>query len=444
MPFINVTKVVIKPNRQRQVFDQALLQELVTDIRDSAHGLLHPIVLRQEGPDLVLVAGERRLRAVQDIWDLGGTFIYNGEPVPLGCIPYSNLGDLDYVDAMEAELSENIRRTDLSWQEKAKATADLMTLRQAQARRDDLPPPTVADLAVEIRGSSAGQAQDTTRQELLVSRHLDNPEVAKAGSVKEAFKILKKTEERRQNAVLAETLGKTFSSAKHSLHHADTYEWMKGQPDGQFAVILTDPPYGIGADEFGDSGQGGGVRQHAYDDSYETWRLTLPVFCKESFRLAAESAHAYLFCDVERFPELRTFMQEAGWNAFRTPLVWHNPEGFRAPWPDAGPQRKSEYILYATKGGRKTNHLAGDVLTYKRDASLGHPAQKPVALLVDLLRRSARPGDTVFDGFAGSGATIEACNELKLTCVAVEGDASSYGIAAKRLKGLSAFDEGLF
>jgi site-specific DNA-methyltransferase (adenine-specific) len=75
-----------------------------------------------------------------------------------------------------------------------------------------------------------------------------------------------------------------------------------------------------------------------------------------------------------------------------------------------------------------------DVLEYKRDTQVGHPAQKPVSLLIDLLRRSAKPGDRVLDPFMGSGSTIMACDELKLPCTGIEMDEAAFGIAAKRLK----------
>jgi site-specific DNA-methyltransferase (adenine-specific) len=74
------------------------------------------------------------------------------------------------------------------------------------------------------------------------------------------------------------------------------------------------------------------------------------------------------------------------------------------------------------------------VLEYRRDENVGHPAQKPVPLLVDLLRRSARPGDRVLDPFMGSGSTVLAANELKLACTGIELDEAAYGIAARRLK----------
>jgi DNA modification methylase len=170
----------------------------------------------------------------------------------------------------------------------------------------------------------------------------------------------------------------------------------------------------------------------------------MQVFPRAAYALAKEHAHAYVFCDIDRFPELRTRMSEAGWKVHRTPLVWHNPDGFRAPWPKQGPQRRYELILYAVKGDKPVTAIREDVLKYGKDTSLGHPAQKPVALLVDLLKRSAQPGDRVFDPCAGSGAIIEAAHELKLTCVALEKIPAAYGIAVKRLRGLIELEMGLF
>jgi hypothetical protein len=105
---ISISAIKIAPNRQRRQFDAAALHELADSIQ--ARSLYHPIVLRVVGEDYQLVSGERRLRAVIEIWALGGTFFYNGEPVPEGCIPYTTLGELNDLDAEEAELEENILR----------------------------------------------------------------------------------------------------------------------------------------------------------------------------------------------------------------------------------------------------------------------------------------------------------------------------------------------
>lgn len=62
MRFIPISQVLIKPDRQRQEFDPAALQDLVTSIEE--RGLLHPPVLRDESGVWTLVAGERRMKAI--------------------------------------------------------------------------------------------------------------------------------------------------------------------------------------------------------------------------------------------------------------------------------------------------------------------------------------------------------------------------------------------
>jgi site-specific DNA-methyltransferase (adenine-specific) len=449
MKFLPIPSILISDGRQRRAFPEDALAELRSSIQTV--GLMQAVVVRDtpEGP--LLVAGERRLRAMTDLHELGLAFSYAGEPVPEGQVPCVSLGDLSPLEAWEAELDENIRRQDLTWQERAAAEASLVELRREQAVEAGRPPPTLADVARELHDLPAdkpagelGDYSTNLRTNVIVSKFLSDPEVSKAKSAKEALKILKRKEETRKNTELAATLGATFTSSAHSLHQADCLQWLAAAQPAQFDIILTDPPYGMGAHEFGDSGTGGSAGAHFYDDSYESWgklMVTLPV---ELFRVAKPEAHAYLFCDIDRFHELRTLMAVAGWEVFRTPIIWHNPDGFRAPWPEHGPQRRYECILYAMKGKRKVNAVAPDVIVCGKDASLGHPAQKPVGLLVDLLRRSARPDSCVLDPFAGSGSTLEACHELKLACTAVENNPAAYAVAAKRLASLGAFDEGLF
>jgi len=278
-----------------------------------------------------------------------------------------------------------------------------------------------------------------------VARHADKPEVQKATSLKEAVKVIKKMEVANANAQLAATVGPSFTANELRLEHADSMEWAKTATGGQFDVIITDPPYGMGADEFGDSGAGSpAVGAHSYDDSYENWCKIMDVFCPQSFRLAAADAHAYVFCDFDRFAELRTRMAAAGWKVFRTPMIWHNLDGFRTPWVEKGPQRKYECILFALKGEKRVNAVKGDVLAYKKDTATGHPAQKPVSLITDLLARSYSPSSHVWDGFVGSGAVPEACYEYKVRFTGQERDATHYGTALKRIRALAAYDPGLF
>lgn len=435
--FYNLADIVVKPNRQRKEFDPAAMQELAESLQDPEIGLLHAPVIRAEGGKPVLVAGERRCRAVADIYELGGTIYYEGKPVEAGKIPCNYLGELSPVKAMEAELEENIRRVDLTWQERASATAALAALRKAQAVESGLPASsvTVATIAEEVRGSSEGSAHEATRKEIILAKHLDDPEVKAAKTPKEAFKILQRKEQVQRNVELAAQVGETFKSSDHTCLNMDSMVWLNDCPDGAFDVILTDPPYGMGADEFGDSGGacGGG---HFYKDTSEHFYELMGKFIPESYRIAKEEAHLYVFCDLDKFHFLREGFANAGWTVFRTPLIWYKPAAFRAPWPESGPQRKYEILLYAKKGDRKVQRLFPDVITCAPDANIGHNAQKPVDLFIDLLKRSVRPGDTVLDLFCGSGPIFPAAHALQCTATGVELDPAAYALAIGRIKEL--------
>jgi len=429
--------IVVKSNRQRRDLDQAKILELAGSI--AQNGLIHPIVIRMADDEYTLVVGERRLKALEHLWFLGQEVICGERIIPEGHVPCLFLGEIDPVDAEEIELEENIRREDLSWKERADAVSRLADLRARQAQARGEPMPAVAAIAEEVTGSSEGAAQDNVRQDILLGRALANPKteevIRNATSRKEAFKLLKRHEESQRHAALGAAIGPTFTSSLHVLQRADCLLAMPDMPAASFDVILTDPPYGIGADDFQDSG-GKAAGGHFYDDSYESWTKLIPPLATHSFRLAKAQAHAYVFCDIDRFHELRGLFRDAGWRCFRTPLIWVNPGAIRAPWPEQGPIRKYQCILFAIKGGRPVTRLYGDVLTFPSDPNLGHPAQKPVALYDDLLRRSIAPGDTVLDPFCGSGTVFLAAHGLKCRATGIEMDEAAYGVAAKRLKSL--------
>lgn len=448
MRFIAVTAIIINPSRQRQEFEPEAMQELKTSIEE--RGLLHPPVLRETAEGWVLVAGERRLRAVSEIYELGGTFCCDGDQVPDNMIPYTSLGELGELEAEEAELDENLKRKDLTWQEHAAATARLHALRGKQKAllpaSNILPAPaqSVADTALELLGRSDGSYQDAIRKEIIVSRHLNNPAIAKAKSADEAFKILRKQEEATKNVELANIVGATFSAEKHSLINgnclATMEEFAGGAGADLFDVILTDPPYGMDAQDFGDAGGKLSGIEHRYDDSPEAWRDLMKLWTLLSYEVCKPQAHAYVFCDFDRFHELKEMMQKAGWYVFRTPLIAHKLNSGRVPLPDQGPRRQYELILYAIKGKKQTTHIYPDVISTSADENFSHGAQKPVALYQNLLQRSVRAGDRVLDSFAGSGTIFEAAHGFKCTAVGVELNKEYYGMCLKRLQALKAIE----
>jgi len=441
MRFIPLSQVLIKPDRQRQEFDPAALQDLVTSIEE--RGLLHPPVLRDESGVWTLVAGERRMKAIAQIWELGGSFRCDNQQVPAGEMPFTNLGDLSDLEAEEAELDENLKRKDLTWQEHAAAVARLHRLRQGQQvekavkLQTPITPQTYADTALELLGKSEGAYQDQIRKEIIVSKHLANPAIAKAKSADEAFKILKKQEESAKNVELARTVGASFNADLHTLLNVDCLDYMTTAADlpeaEKFDVILTDPPYGMGADNFGDAGGKLTGIEHRYDDSPEHFTKLMTAWSKLSYNVVKAQAHAYVFCDIDKFHELKALMQAAGWYVFRTPLINHKMNSGRVPLPDQGPRRQYEIILYAIKGKKQTTHIYPDVISTSADENFSHGAQKPVALYQNLLQRSVRPGDRVLDTFAGSGTIFEAANGFKCSATGTELNPEYFGMCLARI-----------
>lgn len=429
---IHVKKILIDEGRQRQEFSAKPLGDLSDGIQ--ARGLLHAIVLREVEGGLKLVAGERRIRACLYIWIKGMPILYNGVALPEGYLPYSTMGQLSALEAEEAELEENLHREGLTWQEQATAMDKLHRLRGKQAQAEGRVH-TVADTALEVRGRSDGSYQDTVRKDLIVAKHLNNPEVAKAKSADEAFKILKRQENTRNNIALSESVGKSFTSKIHIAENVDCLDWMRCCDEGTFDVILTDPPYGMDADKFGDGGSGRlSNNTHEYKDDIHSWRALMLEWCPLAFKVAKAQAHAYVFCDLDNYHELKKMMQGAGWYVFRTPMIAVKPNSGRVPLPDEGPRRQYEVILYAIKGHKKTTAIYPDVITTMADPGMQHGAQKPVALYENLLQRSVRPGDVVLDSFSGSGTIFPAADRFQCKAVGLEKSMEYFGMGLTRLK----------
>ena len=417
MKTIKLSDIIIKPNRQRREFDATALSQLKQSIKTK--GLMHPVVM--ENDQVTLAAGERRVRAVKL---LSSSYQHDGSVVPEGHIPYICLGDLSPIDIREAELEENTHRADLSWQEKAAALQELHELRSEQTGGKQ----TLGATASEVFGGDPTSNQRAAVSEALtIAKHLDDPEIAKATSQKEAIKILEKKKKQEHNAKLAEIFGSRVSSVDHQLLNGDMRIDLLELPSNVFSCVVADPPYGVGADEFGSQSYG-----HNYEDS-EDYAIGLVEFMAEQlYRVCLPQAHLYMFCDFSLFSRVSTMLQDYGWDVWPRPLIW-SKHGGMLPRPEHGPRNTYECIIFANKGNKKVNAVYPDVIEVANVTDREHGAQKPVDLYIDLFKRSTMPGDHVLDPCAGSGTIFPAANRMRLKATGIEKDASNYAIALRRI-----------
>lgn len=92
-------------------------------------------------------------------------------------------------------------------------------------------------------------------------------------------------------------------------------------------------------------------------------------------------------------------------------------------------KKKTQSTFNLWQGGKSKSN----VLNYKRDAEKLHPTQKPVRLLMDLVKTYSNEGDTVLDFTMGSGSTPVACIRAKRNYIGFELSPEYYEVASKRL-----------
>lgn len=425
--YIKIDDIQVKSNRQRKKFTGESLGELASSIETL--GLMHAVVLRSQ--ENVLVAGERRLRAIKLLVSMGHSFLYNKETVPEGCVPVTRITAEEEASIYEAELVENLQRENLTVQEEMEAIAALHELRCSQNPKHT-PRETAEELNnyEEVNSGSVSKVKDA----ILITKYKDNPEVKKAKTASQARKAVEKIKQSEHRAKLAEEFKKVLVSNpeqnKHVALQGDAYELLAKMPDRCVDVVCTDPPYGIDAQEFGDQTSLG----HKYNDSYESWKVNMARLAMDLYRVAKKESHGYIFCAFERYDELKKTFQQAGWQTWSRPMFWFKGvSSGMLPYPEHGPRYTYECILFIIKGKKKVLKVAPDVLYHQSVARPRHAAEKPASLYKDLLERSALPGDHVLDPFSGSGPIFPAGNSCQVKVTAFELEDESFNLGLTRV-----------
>ncbi len=417
MKTIPISEIAID-DRMRKHYDEKKLADLADSI--GRLGLLHAPILDQGK----LVCGGRRLKAIGLLKTFDTVLTYQGVEIEAGHVPYTELGEKNEIEVMEAELEENLMRDNLTVQEEAVAKADLHRLRKIQN-----PDQTYSDTAREL---DASNASEVIRDSVLIADNLDLPGVAKAGNKKEALKIIKKHKQdehaKQKAAIFQMEVGESIHTHPHSLSQGDMVTELEKLPEGFVDCICTDPPYGIDAQNF--TAQEG--VKHSYNDSRDNFLQIIAALAIQGYRICKPEAHAYIFCDFTNWGDVRTAMEQAGWVVWRRPLIWAKGNGLLAQ-PDYGPRYTYECILFASKGNRKVTGVAPDVISIRTLTNQRRGAEKPAALYHDLLRRSVQPGDVVLDPCCGTGGIFPAANELSCKATGIDIDEVAIGIASERL-----------
>lgn len=203
-------------------------------------------------------------------------------------------------------------------------------------------------------------------------------------------------------------------------------------------AVVTDPPYAL-VNKWGvaDRGPGRGRRWLEFSwDEGDAATIVLTAL-RAAFLLLPSSA--FIFTSTDIVSAISAELRNAGMTP--KPFVWVKtcppPPMPGNWWPSA-----FDLCLYAYrsgawfghKDGKRKNVWTGDSLRNGNSEKVGHPNQKPVALLTHILTGLAEPDATVLDPFAGSGSTGIACIRTGRRFIGIEKDPTYFDIARRRLE----------
>lgn len=258
-------------------------------------------------------------------------------------------------------------------------------------------------------------------------------------------------------------------TALGALYEGDGVAWLEAQEPESVALIVADPPYGIGKAEWD---------RFPSLEAYLAWTRR---WVAAAHRALAPTGTLYLMGWSEVLADVKVAVtREAGaapWAACRW-LVWayRNKANLKDDWG-----RSHESLLHLRKGERFTFETDAVRIPYNahttrypertqaetsqygggkkreerwRPHPLGarprdvievpvlangtaekteHPTQKPVQLVRKLVLASSRPGELVVDPFAGSGTTAVVAESSGRRWVALEQDPEHAARAAARI-----------
>lgn len=198
----------------------------------------------------------------------------------------------------------------------------------------------------------------------------------------------------------------------------DCLEGLKKLPDKSVDLVVTDPPYGIGADK-GVGGFGSSPKTaNKYNDNWDNETPSKEVF-EEILRVGKK---VFIFGGnffTDKLPVGRHWIvwDKQGDIKFDNPfsaceLVWTNLD-----------KNSIKKIVCIQQGFVKDKELNNQRI---------HPTQKPIKIMRDIIKD--HEGMIILDPFMGSGTTAVACKQLGRNFIGFEISPEYVDVANKRLQ----------
>jgi len=247
----------------------------------------------------------------------------------------------------------------------------------------------------------------------------------------------------------------------------DALNVLPSLPSNHFQMIVADPPYfQVLLEEHWDN-------TWQSSDEYLNWTLEWVRQCK---RVLKQDGLLYIFGQLGKREHvwLHTCSMLAKEMQFHDMIIWDRAIGYNERYDSFTPQYEMVLILrheantkpYFDKDAVRLSYDEDKIQSYLRDKrykdkearerhlrkgkyatnilripslkgsskeKIGHPSQKPIALINQLISASTKKGDCVLDPFLGSGTTAASAQTLGRRWFGIESNVEYVDIAHKRI-----------
>lgn len=421
--------IVVSPLTIKLKEDLPRLRREMGKIKDLAEsfakfGQLQPIVCTRT---MELVAGGRRLAAcIEANMDVKVVFVDTVDPILL----------------REMELEENIQRKALTAAEEIMAISELHTLKRIIY--GETTQGTGGGWTVEQTAETIGKTRTSVVGDLALAEALkDFPILAECKTKSDIKRAVKGLQRISDSIAALDTYEESMKGKtdKFEFHNVDCVEFMKSMKDKSVDVLFTDPPYGIDIHDItiglgGHTGSNVTTSGFQYEDGFEESMTLINEVAIQSSRFVKDTGFAFVFCAISNFWIIRSMFESAGWNCSQRPIIWIKGESGQNNAPSKWMSAGYESLLFARKiDSRIVVEGKVDWVQFPNvvPSIRVHQAEKPVPLIKELIGRVALPGAVVFDPFAGSASTIEACLDMKMFPIGCEKLIEAFAVARTRI-----------
>jgi len=266
------------------------------------------------------------------------------------------------------------------------------------------------------------------------------------------------------------------------IYFAENLDVLRTLPNDSIDLIYIDPPFNTGKVQKrtqiktvpSHQGDRTGFQGRRYEtiilgtrsfhDSFDDYLAFLEPRLREAYRVLAPHGSFYFHGDYREIHYCKILLDSIfGRDCFLNEIIWAYDYGGRPK--NRWPPKHDNILLYVKTPGRhifngeeieRIPYMAPDLVGPEKASQgklptdtwwhtivptnskekTGYPTQKPLGILRRILQASSRPGDLVFDFFAGSGTTGIAAWELGRRFILVDNNPQALEVMARRFDGI--------